>query len=333
METTVKERLIAFLKSKHIPKSQFEKTCGLCNGYVNGIRKGIGTDKLLCILNNYPEINREWLLFGEGEMIKSSINTQAINQQYTQPQISNVKQRLIDFIYSKKLSQQKFENICGLSNGYVNNIKISIGARKLYDILQAFPELNRNWLLFGEGEMLNSSNNVTQQTINQQYAQNPIGNINGNAIFNGKTVDVEAVECTDEEVPERLPIVPTSIAKKPSSDTLEMLMHQQNVELAAVRVEDMPIEMWYRIQDDSLEPNLRAGDLIALHAYPQGKENPVPGKLYAVDTCSNGLVVRVLYPIEGGYRAKAYNSEDYPDFIIYRDDIIRIYKKMVMVRF
>lgn len=246
METTVKERLIAFLKSKHIPKSQFEKTCGLCNGYVNGIRKGIGTDKLLCILNNYPEINREWLLFGEGEMIKSSINT---------------------------------------------------------------------------------------QTINQQYANNPIGNINGNAIFNGKTVDVEAVECTDEEVPERLPIVPTSIAKKPSSDTLEMLMHQQNVELAAVRVEDMPIEMWYRIQDDSLEPNLRAGDLIALHAYPQGKENPVPGKLYAVDTCSNGLVVRVLYPIEGGYRAKAYNSEDYPDFVIYRDDIIRIYKKMVMVRF
>lgn len=246
---------------------------------------------------------------------------------------SSVKQRLIDFIYSKKLSQQKFENICGLSNGYVNNIKISIGARKLHDILQAFPELNRNWLLFGEGEMLNNSNNVTQQTINQQYAQNPIGNINGNAIFNGKTVDVEAVECGYEEVPERLPIVPTSIAKKPSSDTLEMLMHQQNVELAAVRVEDMPIEMWYRIQDDSLEPNLRAGDLIALHAYPQGKENPVPGKLYAVDTCSNGLVVRVLYPIEGGYRAKAYNSEDYPDFIIYRDDIIRIYKKMVMVRF
>lgn len=244
-----------------------------------------------------------------------------------------VKERLVAFLKFRNIPHSRFEKKCGLCNGYVNSIRKGIGVEKLDTILRAYPELNRNWLLFGEGEMLNSSNNITQQTINQQYANNPIGNINGNAIFNNKTVDVEAMECGDEEVPERLPIVPTSIAKKPSSDTLEMLMHQQNVELAAVRVEDMPIEMWYRIQDDSLEPNLRAGDLIALHAYPQGKENPVPGKLYAVDTCSNGLVVRVLYPIEGGYRAKAYNSEDYPDFVIRQDDIIRIYKKMVMVRF
>lgn len=241
-----------------------------------------------------------------------------------------VKERLVAFLKFRNIPHSRFEKKCGLCNGYVNSIRKGIGVEKLDTILRAYPELNRNWLLFGEGEMLKTQ---PMQTINQQYANNPIGNINGNAIFNNKTVDVEAVECGDEEVPERLPIVPTSIAKKPSSDTLEMLMHQQNVELAAVRVEDMPIEMWYRIQDDSLEPNLRAGDLIALHAYPQGKENPVPGKLYAVDTCSNGLVVRVLYPIEGGYRAKAYNSEDYPDFVIYRDDIIRIYKKMVMVRF
>ena len=244
---------------------------------------------------------------------------------------TTVKERLIRFIKFKHLSRCEFERMCDLSNGYITNLKKTPGGIKLQKILESFPELNQNWLLFGEGEMIKSS--INTQTINQQYANNPIGNINGNAIFSGKTVDIEAVECGDEEVPERLPIVPTSIAKKPSSDTLEMLMNQQNVELAAVRVEDMPIEMWYRIQDNSLEPNLRAGDLIALHAYPQGKENPVPGKLYAVDTCSNGLVVRVLYPIEGGYRAKAYNSEDYPDFVIRQDDIIRIYKKMVMVRF
>ena len=243
---------------------------------------------------------------------------------------TTVKERLITFIEHRGLSISKFEKMCNLSNGYISKLRYSPGGVRLEEIFRVFPEINRNWLLFGEGEMLKTQ---PMQTINQQYANNPIGNINGNAIFNNKTVDVEAVECGDEEVPERLPIVPTSIAKKPSSDTLEMLMHQQNVELAAVRVEDMPIEMWYRIQDDSLEPNLRAGDLIALHAYPQGKENPVPGKLYAVDTCSNGLVVRVLYPIEGGYRAKAYNSEDYPDFVIRQDNIIRIYKKMVMVRF
>ena len=246
---------------------------------------------------------------------------------------TSVKERLTEFLRFRQIPNSRFEKKCGLCNGYVNGIRKGIGSEKLQVIIREYPELNKNWLLFGEGEMLNSSNNVTQQTINQQYAQNPIGNINGNVNFDShRIIDVEPCEC-EEDIPDRMPIVPTAIAKKPSYDTLEGLMRQRNVELAAVRVEDMPIEMWYRIQDDSLEPNLRAGDLIALHAYPQGEENPIAGKLYAVDTKSNGLIVRVLFPNEQGYIARAYNKENYPDFIIKFSDIIRIYKKMVMVRF
>lgn len=65
-----------------------------------------------------------------------------------------VKERLIRFIKSKGLSQKKFEQVVGLSNGYVNNISRSIGADKMQSILCAFPELNQTWLLTGEGEML-----------------------------------------------------------------------------------------------------------------------------------------------------------------------------------
>ena len=67
-----------------------------------------------------------------------------------------IKSRLSAFIEYKELTNAAFEKICGLSNGYIRNFKGNLGAKKLDDILTSFPELNRNWLLFGTGDMLNN---------------------------------------------------------------------------------------------------------------------------------------------------------------------------------
>lgn len=67
---------------------------------------------------------------------------------------TSVKQRLIEFIKYKDLSQRKFEQLVGLSNGFVNNISKGIGADKMLKILGVFPELNQRWLLYNEGDML-----------------------------------------------------------------------------------------------------------------------------------------------------------------------------------
>lgn len=55
-----------------------------------------------------------------------------------------------------KISRAEFERRAGLSNGYTRNLGGVPGAEKLEGILKAFPAVSRNWLLFGEGEMLNS---------------------------------------------------------------------------------------------------------------------------------------------------------------------------------
>ena len=62
---------------------------------------------------------------------------------------NKVKERLIAFIEYKELSVSAFEKACGLSNGYIRNFKGNLGGTKLEDILNAFPELDREWLLFG----------------------------------------------------------------------------------------------------------------------------------------------------------------------------------------
>lgn len=70
----------------------------------------------------------------------------------------NLKNRLIQFIEYKGFTIQSFEGRVGLSNGAVS--KMGDGTRRstLDKISTAFPELNTAWLLTGEGEMLNKSN-------------------------------------------------------------------------------------------------------------------------------------------------------------------------------
>ena len=60
-----------------------------------------------------------------------------------------IKDRLLLFIEKKGLSVSAFEKACGLSNGYVRNIKGNFGGAKLEGILKAFPELSKEWLFYG----------------------------------------------------------------------------------------------------------------------------------------------------------------------------------------
>ncbi len=65
-----------------------------------------------------------------------------------------VKERLLDFINYKQITNKLFELTAGLSNGYINNFDGNFRTKTLEKVLTAYPELNRNWLLYGEGEML-----------------------------------------------------------------------------------------------------------------------------------------------------------------------------------
>lgn len=89
---------------------------------------------------------------------------------------SAINERIKCFIKHKGITIQKFETLCGLSNGYVNSIKKTLGADKLESIIRAFPDLNRGWLLTGEGPMTDSETsdkyNVGMGTLNQSGGSN-----------------------------------------------------------------------------------------------------------------------------------------------------------------
>lgn len=71
---------------------------------------------------------------------------------------------------------KSFEEKCDLSSGYITSMRKGFGSEKLKNVLTAFPELNREWLLYGEGEMLNNKveNEQNKPIADEQYLLVPI---------------------------------------------------------------------------------------------------------------------------------------------------------------
>ena len=67
---TEKARIKQFLEYKGISKNKFYVQTGLSVGFLdNG--NSLVVDKLKKVFNTYPELNIEWLITGEGSMIKT----------------------------------------------------------------------------------------------------------------------------------------------------------------------------------------------------------------------------------------------------------------------
>lgn len=90
METTVKERLKKFIELSHFTQQEFEKRIGAKNGYVNSIRVSIGAHYLKEIEREFPNLNTDWLLYGEGKMIKDNTPESHAEVNFTMVPLINI---------------------------------------------------------------------------------------------------------------------------------------------------------------------------------------------------------------------------------------------------
>ena len=70
------ERIRQIIDYKKISTRQFCIEVGVANGFLDKV-KDVGSEKLLKILNTYPELSPEWLLTGKGDMLKPEHENQS----------------------------------------------------------------------------------------------------------------------------------------------------------------------------------------------------------------------------------------------------------------
>lgn len=95
MESSVKQRLIEFIQSIGITIREFERECGLSNGYIKGLKHAPSVKKLDVIFVKYPQLDRNWLLTGNRlEDTSMSFYTKNPVESDSRNQFDNVKEAI-----------------------------------------------------------------------------------------------------------------------------------------------------------------------------------------------------------------------------------------------
>lgn len=244
-----------------------------------------------------------------------------------------VKQRLVKFAEFRNLSISKFESLCGLGNGYVGKLKSEPGSRKLEDILKTFPELNRAWLLFGEGEMLKTtptfSGDITVTGNHNSHIGHGQHNMPAVIEIKESGVEVECPNCGEViEVTNTavIPLVPPEIAKKPDLN-LESFRHncpQQMEEVDLRQVWGKGVFLM-KVDTRAMEPEYREGTFLVLRRLKDLSYARPDGSAYVIDTMRPHTLFRYLSKERDGTYVLSAESDKRGPIYLNAEDIINIY--------
>lgn len=233
-------------------------------------------------------------------------------------------------------NQKEFAAFTGLATANLSKIlrgERPCGSGVASKILLSFDKINPAWFNGESDEMFKPERIADSGDITIT------GNNNSHIGHGNTSTNCENCNCeTSAEVQELqgAPVIPTALCREGGCDILEYIEENpEEVEISPIRAKGVTIDLWYRIRatDNSNAPTYLPGDNIALASYPKGEERPRPGRFYVVDTYSNGFELGILFPTDSGdFRMQKKNREEFPDFTIERDDIIRIYRVIMMVR-
>lgn len=152
----------------------YNDTGGVKTSQVLRERNGLSSNLLEQILKAYPEINRTWLLTGEGQMIKTTQNNSALEE----PKEIYDKNNLIE-IYQmmKQLVESNSKLSTGIENITESNKLLAANSSKIVDSIQNITENNN---ILAKTNQILAKSNATLTTELQ-----------------GRGKDAEAAGCAD----------------------------------------------------------------------------------------------------------------------------------------
>lgn len=214
--------------------------------------------------------------------------------------METVKDRLLRFLRAEGISNSKFARDMGVSVAYLGSMRKSMPETKVAKLMEVYPNLNRDWLLYGEGEMYRHASREQNTT---PWASE---------FLKGYVVPllpVEAFAGTLQEWSEGV-----------REEDCQMV-------LAPIKGSDMAID----VTGDSMEPHIPNGSRIYIRKIKDAAFIPW-GNPLVIDT-QNGVLVKVVQPSKDGdefIEAHSYN-EKYAPIKISKSSILGLYRVLATV--
>lgn len=219
--------------------------------------------------------------------------------------MSSVKERLKEYIRYKHLTDRAFQQRIGASNAFINSIRKSIGPKYLAAIEREFPDLSRDWLLYGEGTMIRKEFDEVQDVL-------------------------PAVQDSLREAPGWVPLLPGEALANPLAEYAARGVTRAdcNYILSPVAGADFAIT----ISGDSMEPRFHDGTIIFLKRINDRAFIPW-GNPLVLDT-ENGAFIKEVYPSDNDevIEARSINPK-YPPMHIPKASIFGIYRILNSTKF
>ena len=237
---------------------------------------------------------------------------------------TTVKQRLIQYLKFKKIGQTKFEEMAGLSRGYITNLRKEPTTSKLLMILSAAPDLNRRWLETGEGEMLTGSDvTPVRQSELEEYETTK----NGTKFYRRE----------DGKIIMEVPVVPIAALGSPEDEFTKYINDYEN-DTVTIVVDGVHHGKYvaFRVEGDSMDDGTRnsfeRGDIVVVRELARDKWLPklhIKTWPYWVIAFGNNVRIKEIIAQDettGTITCHSLNpSPEYTDFTLSLDDIHRLF--------
>lgn len=220
-----------------------------------------------------------------------------------------IQDRLFEYLKVKSLTFKDFEMLCGLSNGAA--AKLSRKSRKTtFDRLVGKSDLNIDWLLTGEGEMLKPKselNSSNAKLIGGVYSAGQKDDATILVDFVPVTASatfIESLTSGDEPDLDKIPLIPSG--------------NERN-EVSRLRV--------FEVEGDSMFPTIPSGALILAKEIPERSWHYAEGVVVAVygEFVVVKRVVRNCLLTENYITLKSDN-EDYGEMTVALSDLRGLFK-------
>jgi phage repressor protein C with HTH and peptisase S24 domain len=246
--------------------------------------------------------------------------------------MSQIINRLQDYILSKKISTRQLEIAIGASNGAISRAfknGTDIQSKWISKVVDTYSDLDVNWLITGEGEMIKGSDlnvtqrgdlNVTNEEESTYFKKNVLSEIHY------KEPTVITVDITNNEV---IPITNIKAAAGGGYVNTGELTSEDVIKLPNHMLK-AGNHLCIRIKGNSMAPTLQDGGYVVVKSVERSEWKYIPDeRIYiVVDTEGMTYLKRVKNRFDQGFVVLCSDNPDkptYPNFNLQESELMSIW--------